>query len=177
MTADTDRYSVWMVPKGKTGARLRSYINRIGAPVDAAQFTPHITLVGGVSTPAAELGAVRQRMQELAGGIGAFSVRLTEFGMLDEENRSLFLRAESESFEAAYAKAAQVFPDADVERFRRLPHLSVLYGLYPPDVKHAIIAANPLRPIEFTVGSFDLYHTGSDKSAWEFEQSFPLTSS
>jgi 2'-5' RNA ligase len=164
-----------MVPKDEVGAILQAYIGKIGTPLGAPQFVPHITLAGSIRVQADELSRVKQSIEELAQGIGSFSVSLAKFGMLDEEKRSLFLHAESEGFEMAYTRAASVFPGANVERFKSMPHLSVLYGMYPSAVKEEIIAENPLSAIEFNVDSFDLYRTNSDKATWKLEQEFPLS--
>ena len=177
MHDDKNKYSLWLVPKGDAGKTLQTLITKLAAAHQAPTFVPHMTLVANIFADAAELEAVKGQVRACANALESFTVRLTEYGYLDEEFRCLYLMAQSAALPAVYAQAAGMFPQIHSEHFQAMPHLSVLYGNYPASTKQAIIAENPLPTLTFTVDALDLYLTNSPTENWQLAQSFPLRSS
>ena len=167
MTADKSKYSLWIRPKGEAAAQLQSLINDLAKKYGAPVFEPHITLVGHIKADAKEITEAKRKIDELAGKLEPFTVTLTEYGFMDEEHRCLYLLAESPRLAVAYEQAATLFPQVEHEHFRQMPHLSLLYGQYAPEVKREIIKTNPLPPITFEVESLDMHLTDGLPSAWQ----------
>lgn len=168
--AGTDRYSLWLRPKDEAAAQLQALIRQLAAEYDAPAFVPHLTLVGRMQPGADE----ERKIDALAGRLSRFTITLTQYGFMDEKERCLYLQAQSPQLDAAYGAAAAVFPQAAHEHFRAMPHLSLLYGHYPPAVKEKIMADNPFRPLTFEATSLDLYLTTGPADTWREVYSAPL---
>lgn len=160
------KHSLWMTPSGDAGKQLQALVSKLARDYGAPDFTPHITLAGSIHVNEAELAEEKRKISELAGMIGKFSVTLTDYSYLEEAHRSLFLLTNPHDLHAVYQKAATLFPQIESEHFAGMPHMSVLYGQFPEETKHTIIAAHPLQPITFDVASLDLYQTEGPENEW-----------
>ena len=174
MPQQKDKYSLWIVPKGEAGKAIQALIDTLADENNSPRFVPHLTLVANIFADRTELEDVKRRIKQSAGQIRPFTVSLTGYGYMEEEFRSLYLLADGEGLRVAYEALAAQFPKVSDEHFQAMPHISVLYGQFPQDLKNEIIAANPLAVTEFTVDAFDLYLTNNPVESWRLLQSFPL---
>jgi excisionase family DNA binding protein len=170
---EKDNYSIWIVPEGEAKANLQSHINTLAQEVNTPRFVPHVTVAAGIEASPDDLRNVFERVENLAEGLGRFSVALSGIGMLNEEHRSLFLHADSYILDSIYRKAKDLFPDAEVEKFRDLPHLSLIYGMLPTITKNELIESHPIDNLEFSVEALKLYRTNHDEATWQLVRSFP----
>jgi 2'-5' RNA ligase len=175
MSREADKYSLWIVPHGEAGEATQSLVNKLADENGTAHFVPHLTLVANIFAGASELEGLLGRTKRCAERLGPFLIKLTDYGYLDEEFRSLYLLAEGPELESAYESVSECFPQVSDEHFQAMPHMSVLYGNHPEKLKRQIIASNPLSPVEFTVKSIDLYLTNGPAEEWQLTQSFPLS--
>lgn len=174
MDSEQDKYSLWIVPRGRVGERLQRLIDTLTEERGAPRFEPHLSLVANIFATQEELPGVERWAAELAGSLDSFTVKLMELSYLDEEFRSLFYLAESKNLARAYDTAAEHFPQVRSEHFAGLPHLSVLYGEYARARKEEIIRRYQSESMEFTVNEIDLYLTNTPVSTWQHVKRFPL---
>jgi 2'-5' RNA ligase len=166
-------YSVWIVPPKDVYDRLAQLIARLSARHAAPLFEPHVTLLGS-STVSKD--AALSRVSELAGLLKPFQVRLTEISYRDEYFRALFIGVEqTKEVMKANAKARSLFnlpPDVGY-----MPHLSLLYGDFPPDVKQDIMAEVGTNcGLAFEAHSIHLVlaSSGIPPETWRRIEEFPL---
>ena len=160
------------MPTGDVCAHLWEILQRLSASHGAPEFPPHVTLLGGCVGPRCEL--VRKSAQ-VAAGIRPFTIRLGEIHCLDEYLRCLFARAVlTRPLMKANLAARQAFGRPHEPEF--MPHLSLLYGNFPPSLKEHMIAELGQRlDIQFKVRSLHLYRTHGAPVKWRRVASFRLT--
>lgn len=136
MTAAGMSYHLWLKPSGAPyemlAAAIRELARRLGAPV----FAPHVTLLGHLDEAGED--EHRRRTELLARELRPFSIVLADAAHGDAYFQCVFLRAQpSAALLDAHARARRVFGGSD-RPF--MPHLSLVYGLYPQARRRAIIA-------------------------------------
>ena len=134
-------------------------------------FAPHVTLLGHLE---GSEGEHQRRVQVLARELRPFPIVLTDAAHADAYFQCLFLRVqESAAVTDAHARARRVFGGPDRAY---MPHLSLVYGVYPTDRKRAIIAR--LRPelrTSFDASTVDLIKAESeDPKDWREIASVPF---
>jgi 2'-5' RNA ligase len=161
------------MPTGEVRQRLAGTILDLSREYAAPAFEPHVTLAGGIVGSAREVAA---KMRDLARRIPPFAVRLAEVDFLDEYFRCLFVRvATTHPIMEANKAAREVYSLKQPPAF--MPHLSLLYGDLPSNVKGRIIASLGRRlELEFKVSSLQLYLIKNEPTAWRRVASFPLGS-
>jgi 2'-5' RNA ligase len=166
-------YSLWLMPTGEVRRRLAGTIHDLSREYAAPAFEPHVTLAGGIVGSAREVAA---KMRDLARQIPPFTVRLTEVDFLDEYFRCLFVRvATTHPIMEANKAAREVFHLEKQPTF--MPHLSLLYGDLPSNVKGRIIASLGRRyDPEFKARSLHLYLIKGAPQAWRRVARFRLGS-
>lgn len=175
-TADTiensdSEYSVWLMPDGELGQTLSSLISRLSREFSAPLFPPHITLIGRLTGTQEELIA---RSTTLATLLEPYNLALGELDHLDEYFRSLFVRIE-ETPPVLFANevARQVFLRMGDPPY--MPHLSLLYGDFPPETKESIIKSiGKHLDRHFRASHLYLYSTSGDTQTWRRLGEFPL---
>jgi 2'-5' RNA ligase len=174
MQSEKDKYSLWIVPKGEAGNVLQSLASKLAKQYATPFFVPHMTLVANIMANNKEINFIKEQIESLTKQLGSFTVRLADYGYMDEEFRSLYLLAHSSDLANFYDTTSTIFPQVNSEHFKPMPHLSIMYGMYRDDTKQQIISDNPIGPIEFEVDSLDLYLTNDPVTSWKLEQSFEL---
>ena len=172
--AKGDGYSIWLVPTKSVYAPLERIMNRLSHEhsdhtlgYQAPRFGPHITLISGVSSR----GEAIAKTLKLASLIKQFDVRFSGFGQLDDEYfRCVFIKvAETKGLMDANKAARQVFNKAKAPKY--MPHLSLIYGLFPSATRKEIIykvkRINPgAAAYKFHVGKISLYRTKDTVDKW-----------
>ena len=166
-----ENHSLWIVPTGDVRDRLSLVLNRLSAHYGAPVFPPHVTLLGSFVGPRSEL---IHRSAQVASALRPFVLRLNEIEFLDAYFRSLFVRAAlTELLRRAHRTACQAFGRRREPAL--MPHLSLLYGDFPPSLKEKMIAEiGPRLDIQFKVRSLHLYRTHGEPSHWRRVESFGL---
>lgn len=115
--------SLWLEPPGPSRARFAKLIGSLAAELGTPVFDPHLTLVGGIDLPEAEL---LERAEGLASRLGPVEIRLTRAGSGSEYFNFLFFEvAATRELLAAHTAAVRAF---DVTRDDFQPHVSLAYA-------------------------------------------------
>lgn len=131
-----NEYTIWFMPRGELYDELAQIISRLSREYGAPLFEPHITLLGDIVETEKK---IMSKTAELASLLKPFPVSFTELGSLDEYFRCVFVRAkETDDIMAANANAREIFDRQQDPSF--MPHLSLLYGEFPSEIKEQIIA-------------------------------------
>ncbi len=159
------------MPIGEVRQRLAGTILELSRQYTTPAFEPHVTLAEGMVGPARE---VAKKMGDLARRIPPFTVRLTAVDGLEEYFRSLFVRvATTHPIIKANKAAREVFRLERQPAF--MPHLSLLYGNLPANVKQRTIASLGRQfELEFKARSLHLYLIKGAPQAWRAVASFGL---
>lgn len=179
MLEQQTKYSLWIVPKGDVGYELQHLINTLSDTYNTPKFVPHITVVGNLTIHSGNAYAdLVRHIYILVKHIRKFNITLTHLEHLDEEFRSLFLSVEpSTKLDELFKVTSELFPHVNDEKFRAMPHMSVLYGKYDSHTKTEIIKKydNPDNTnITFEIDSLELFQTNLPVDKWHHDQSFPF---
>jgi hypothetical protein len=163
--------SLWLMPEGEVGDRLRVLIRGLARRHQTPSFPPHLTLVGGI--PGSE-EAVLSRVADMARGLRAIAIRLVDVETSDEYFRCVFLRAEpTEELRGAHTQAGAVFPETAPAPF--LPHVSLLYGrLEPPERAVVLRELGGTLKLTFEASRLYVFRTQGPPRAWRRRGAFPL---
>ena len=166
-----EKYSLWLMPTGDVCDLLSRIIKRLSVELGAPEFSPHVTLLGGLVGPRSELIGQSAR---LAAGLRHFVIRLEEIDFLEEYFRCLFVRAAlTRPLRKAHRAACQEFGHTREPAF--MPHLSLLYGDFPRSLKERVMAEiGPRLDAQFKVRSLHLYRTHGEPRHWRRVASFGL---
>ena len=164
-------YSLWLMPIGEVRQRLAGTILELSRQYTTPAFEPHVTLAEGMVGPAREVAA---KARDLARRIPPFKVRLAAVEGLDEYFRCLFVRvAKTHPIMRANKAAREVFRLERQPAF--MPHLSLLYGNLPANVKQRTIASLGRQlELEFKARSLHLYLIKGAPQAWRAVASLGL---
>jgi hypothetical protein len=215
----TESFSLWLLPTGKSlkkvtiafllglisppslagplAARLQREIaylaSRPNAPSDAPDFPPHVTLIGGVTRPKAEVLATAER---LAGELAPIDIAFDRVSAGQIFYQCVYvLAAQSAPLMAAGAAAKVAF---GLPKAPYMPHLSLIYSDIDAAAREALAAEEQVRlfggtggsgggdsdgPLAesergFTADSVAVWYTpGEDKflESWRAVAVFPLT--
>ena len=164
--------SLWLMPDGEARDRLEALIGRLAVRFETPSFPPHVTLLPGIEGRPED--DVLDATRALGATLRPFPVRLQALEGRDEPFRCLFARAAAdEPLLCAHRAAARAFGRArDPEYF---PHLSLVYGTLPPDVKAGLavdLAAE--AAVSFEAGSLHAWRTEGPVVEWRELGSFRL---
>ncbi len=156
-------YSLWLLPAGEANERFTNLVKKLAKENNAPVFQPHVTLLGEFDFSEEE--AIKKTKQ-LAQGQQPFTIKLGEIDYEEFHFRTLFVRAEkSEPLLALHNKAKEIFGKQDIPPY--MPHLSLLYGIFPNEVKEKIITRiGRDQSAEFEVKKVTLVK-GGEVSEWK----------
>jgi 2'-5' RNA ligase len=151
------------MPRGEVCERFTLILRRLSVRLDAPEFSPHVTLLGGCVGERREL--IRQSGQ-VAAALRPFAIRLGSIDFRDEYFRALFVHAVlTGPLRNAHQAACQAFNRRREPAF--MPHLSLLYGNFPQSLKEELIAEiGPRLDVQFKVRSLHLYKTQGEPRHW-----------
>jgi 2'-5' RNA ligase len=168
----SEPYFLWLLPPAPVQNRFALLIDTLSQRLGTPRFTPHITLVGSVDSPLAEIVA---RLTMLAARLAPVPVRLTGTGYTEQYFRCLFMQAERSppllaAHEIASAHLGRL-PEADF-----MPHLSLIYGSLPPEQKRKIVDEIAGRfDAAFQVDRMGLCLPDGPPERWRVLRTFALT--
>jgi 2'-5' RNA ligase len=131
-------YHLWLKPSGKAYDILADAIRELSQTLQAPLFDPHVTLLSRLTGSEPEH---LLRTEQLAAKLRPFQIILTEPSFRDDYFQCLFMKVkETPQIMDAHATAKAVFAHK-TENF--MPHLSLMYGRYPIELKQKTIATLP----------------------------------
>jgi hypothetical protein len=145
-------YHLWLKPEGPAYGALAQTIEGLARELGAPTFEPHITLLGYLD---GTVHAHVSRTRLLAQQLNPFEIVLAEPAYQNEYFRCIFMTARQlPSIMRANALARAIFVSPD-EIY--MPHVSLVYGIYPDTLKQEIIARLPVAVrAAFTVSAVHL---------------------
>lgn len=127
-------YTLWLVPTGEVFRKFSNIINKLAKDYDAPVFDPHVTLLGEIMQPEDECIV---KTKQLVKNQKPFIVNLEAIGYQDYYWRTLFVYAKkTPNLQNLHERAKKIF---DMEVPPYMPHLSLLYGMFPVETKREII--------------------------------------
>lgn len=164
------------MPTGETGTQLQNLINQFADEYNAPKFTPHVT-IAGITASDEELVNVKSKISKLASQQDVFTINLTDYGYKDENHRCLYRQAISKQLDFTFQNAAKLFPEAKIEHFRSMPHVSIMYGKYPASLKQKIIEKLSVSTKSFEANEISLCLTDGAEEDWHLVYTAKLSSS
>lgn len=162
MITKSKGYTLWLMPKGKAYQKFSGLIKKLASENQALVFEPHVTLLGEIMLPQDE---VIKRTNKLVAGQKPFAVTMEQIGYEDYFFRTLFVRAKKTApLLALHKQAKKIFQMAALPY---MPHLSILYGIFPNELKEKIIAEiGRDQSVEFEINSVVLIK-GGEVQDWQ----------
>ena len=158
------KYGIWLLPYDESGKKLQNLINNLADDLGSVKFIPHVS-IAGVTVKDQELSSVKAKMNMIAKAFDKFTITLNEYGIKNEKHRSLYLVAKSPELDNLFEYTSSLLPDAQIDRNRKLPHMSVVYGNYSEKAKKDVIYKHPIN-ISFEVRRLDLCLTEGNEADW-----------
>ena len=164
-------YSIWLMPTGDVYNKLNTLISQLSKKYNAPYFEPHITLIGEVLGSEDE---VISKTTRLASVVHPYRIELVQVGYLNKYFRCLFLRAkETGEVMRANQEARKIFNRETDPKY--MPHLSLMYGDFPPKTKEEIIAGIGREiSASFDINSIHLFSTNGEPKDWYRVKEFHL---
>lgn len=168
MSEKAHGYSIWLMPPEDSYAH-RTFLRMIasvGMVSSSPAFGPHVTLLGGIN---GDEGVVQEKTEILARHIPQFvSINFVSIERGNEFFKCLYVKVvSSPALLSAWKEAVRIF-GLNTDRFD--PHLSLGYGLTPPERRSAEEKIETLNfrieSLSFRASSLHLYHTEGEVSEW-----------
>jgi len=165
-------YFLWLEPSGTAHERLAETIGHLSREHGGPLFDPHVTLLGDLAGEETELS---RRTGELARALPPIDLTLAGPAYQNQYFRCVFMRVkETPSLLEAHTLARQVFTKEDAPPY--MPHVSLLYGVYPTSLKERIVATVPASlNLRFTASAVTLLRAeGTNPNDWHRVQTSRL---
>jgi hypothetical protein len=142
---DSAGAALWLIPDEPT---LQAAIDALCVRHAAPCFTAHLTLLGGMALPPEPIAC--RALGEVAGSSAPFELPVTGTGESDDYFATAFIRcAETAQLSALRDRAQQLLGTGSAPEIG--PHVSLVYGHLPRDVRCAIARAHAIAgPLRFT---------------------------
>ena len=163
-------YTLWLEPTGRAHELLATTIAHLSQEHGGPLFDPHVTLLGDID---GQEERVLQQTEQLANALSPIDLILTIPAFQDQHFQCVFMRIEETStLLDAHTRARTVFHKEAVPPF--MPHVSLLYGLYPTSLKEQIIGALPASlSVQFTASVVTVFQVeGNSPNDWHKVQTF-----
>lgn len=156
-------YSLWLMPTGENYEKFASLIKKLAEKNTTPVFEPHVTLLGEVIQSEED---IIRKTEESTSGQKQFPLTLTTIDYQDFYFRALFIKAEiTEPLLSLHNRVKEIFGMEDIPSY--MPHLSLLYGNFPPSVKEKIIdRIGKDQTTKFTVNGIHLFKTDGEVNVW-----------
>lgn len=163
---DDTTYSLWLEPTGDVAYNLQERIKKLSQKFNTPVFSPHITLLGGLTASETELVPL---VNTLTSSVKPFEVKLSKAGYLNTFYQALFIHVEQSSeLKKLHTKACRIIDCPDEYKNHYMPHLSLLYGELSQKEKEKILN-NIGREfyISFTAKKLVLIQTDAKPKNWK----------
>ena len=172
-------YSLWLMPEGELLKKFSDLITQISEEYDSPKFIPHVTLLGSLTGFTKEEALAKTT--EIAKSIEPFTIRLTYVTYpssypndYEAFYRSLYILAERTGpLMEANQLARKLFRRENDPPFN--PHLSIMYGPFPPETKDQIIAQFGREfNVSFEVKDIYLWSDKGSPEDWRMLKKIPV---
>ncbi len=163
-------YSLWLVPTGEANEKFTNLVKELAEENDAPVFQPHVTLLGDFLLSEEES---IEKTKQLVAGQKPFTIEVEQIDYEDYFFRTLFVRAKKTiPLLALHNRAKDIF---NMQAVPYMPHLSLLYGDFPVELKEKIIKEiGRDQSADFTVNKVTLLKGGEIKN-WRIIGEFEFT--
>lgn len=163
-------YTLWLIPKGESYDKFAGLIKKLANEYGGPIFVPHVTLLGDIKLTESEM---IKRTSQLVKSQKAYSISLGKIAYEDYFFRTLIVLAEViEQLQNLHDLAKKIF-EMNIPPY--MPHLSILYGEYPAEIKEKIIAEiGRDQTARLEAGSVHLIKGGEVKD-WEIIKEFAFS--
>lgn len=163
-------YTLWLVPKEPVYSRFSKLITNLAKKYGGPLFEPHVTLLGELTLSEKRLIFLIEKLVEKQ---KPFTITLNKIAYEDYYFRTLIVKAlKTRPLLALHQKAKKIFEVKNTSPY--MPHLSLLYGIYPLELKKEIIARiGKNQPAKFKVHSLVLLKGGKVED-WKIVKEFPF---
>ncbi len=159
-------YSLWLEPTGEIAYKLQQRIKELSQKYNTPIFSPHVTLLGGLTASQTELVPL---VNTLASSMAPFNLKLSKAGYLNTFYQALFIHVEQDqALTNLHAKACRLIDCPDEYKNHYMPHLSLLYGELSQKEKERILN-NIGREfhLSFTAKKLVLIQTAEKPQKWK----------
>ncbi|KAG2492571.1 hypothetical protein HYH03_009232 [Edaphochlamys debaryana] len=118
-----ESYSLWAQPKGRMGEQLKAEIAHLAERHGANPFPPHVTVLGDIEKPRAEMEAL---MEQLAARTKKYRINFTDVTRGSIFYQCVYLLVAKDPGTMAAAQAAREVFGRTTPPY--MPHLSLLYS-------------------------------------------------
>jgi 2'-5' RNA ligase len=167
-------YSLWLQPSGPAYDHYQEWINKLTAAHGTSHFEPHVTVLGQIQNNETD---VVMRTQAMANKIvGPVDIHLMKAAYGETYFQCIYLLAEdTDRLQKLYDNAKEYFNIGGLPNPSYMPHMSLLYGDYPMEIRQQIVAS---LPIDLT-GSFEaatlaVVNTRGEEKDWHKIAAFQL---
>ena len=157
-------YSLFLLPEESIGKKYQKIISGIASSYRTKEFKPHVTLIKNLEMEEKE---VLSFTNELIKWLKPIKTKFIEIEYSDRIYRSLYITVlKTQELLKAHNGANQIFGHKE-ELF--MPHLSIVYGELPLDVKLKIIESlKPLNKEFFILDKLVVYDiTEGNADLWK----------
>jgi 2'-5' RNA ligase len=167
----TKGYSLWLMPIGEVYNKLNNLISELSRKYNTPHFEPHVTLIGEVLGSEEEIVL---KTAQLTSVVRPYRIELGRVEYLNEYFRCLFLRVrETHEVMRANQISRKIFGRETDPKY--MPHLSLMYGDFAPQIKEEIIAKIGKEIfVGFDVESIHLFSTNGEPKDWYRVKEFSL---
>lgn len=178
MAIEATGYSIWLEPSGQYAAQLEKIIARLAGDFNSPVFSPHVTLVGGISGTERE---VVRSARQLALDLSPFLLLLGREIICEPHwTRALAVRAQrTVSLVEANTRARKIFDLQAQAAFD--PHMSLLYTEVIPEemrlqATHSLFGRGVFGG-RFKVDNLAVYRCNGPVESWRKVAAVPLDNS
>lgn len=163
-------YSLWLVPTGEANIKFNALVKKLAEENRAPLFQPHVTLLGDFMYSEEES---IEKTKQLVSGQKPFTIEMEQIDYEDYFFRTLFVRAKkTQQLLALNTRAKEIFQMNGTLDY--MPHLSLLYGMFPVETKEKIIKeVGRDQSTQFEISSVNLIK-GGEIEDWRIVDEFPL---
>jgi 2'-5' RNA ligase len=171
---DTQKFSIFVKPKGALQAHLREVIRSLAQKYGGPVFEPHVTVLADI--PHLTIEEAKSKTLTLAEKLQPYTMHFQDVSRGAEYFRCVFLKIQAtEGVLSAFEEARKIFGYTDREE--HMPHLSLFYGTIPEDQKRMMQndvqqSVDPQQ--SFLADTLSLYDMSGTPEEWRKVASFHL---
>jgi len=152
------QYALWLTSLGESHDHLAQLIHQLSEQYRGPSFEPHITLLGGIQGDEPAMG---EKVRKLGATLCPIATALQWPACEEEYFRCLYFPVKATpAILDAHEQAKVILGKSSDSPFS--PHVSLLYGVFPIQIKQDIIATLPSDlPQQFLVSELKLIRVES----------------
>jgi 2'-5' RNA ligase len=158
-------YHLFFEPVGEIATELQSLITKVANEFNAPVFNPHVTLLARIPEQSEDI--LIEKTKELAHLLVPITLSFGNLNTQDAYFKTLYIEiTEKDQMIEYHKKASGLFETPDEGVY--FPHLSLLYGNYPPEKKLFALQSIILpQQKAFVADKIHLYKTEGETQNWK----------